>query len=384
MRSACPNAPGVLHLRRPGGKRRGETDDQQRDECDHGERGSDRGQLAERPDRRSDDEPEDGEAENGAEKLSAALAGSRQRQPGESAGPRHRARDPLEEAGAAESCRGRAQCEGCRRDSEREQPERPPCVSARSWPPAGPRGCRRSSRLPRRRRPGARPASFESSYVSRQTGDQRHDRREQHRVGEHGHADDDEQTAHAAEHTDCDRARDRVRSTAEEQVPAQGHPGRTKENAPSRWPLRPAFPTDLRRSGCRSGSHQPPALRSRCTRESRGSRSLRQVLVNDQFPQIAVIRIFEGEFGVVECETCLRKPLENRVDLRAHKKCTGAVAPSSGFLTDLRRSECRSGDHQPQVLLPRCNHHRRRSERASQVPSGSNFPQIATISTNAA
>ena len=37
------------------------------------------------------------------------------------------------------------------------------------------------------------------------------------------------------------------------------------------------FPIDLRRSGCRSGNHQPPELPARCTRESRGSQCRRQV-----------------------------------------------------------------------------------------------------------
>jgi hypothetical protein len=37
-------------------------------------------------------------------------------------------------------------------------------------------------------------------------------------------------------------------------------------------------------------------------------------------------------------------------------KCTEPVAPSSGFPTDLRRSDCLSGSHQPWTLRTRCNH----------------------------
>ena len=40
-------------------------------------------------------------------------------------------------------------------------------------------------------------------------------------------------------------------------------------------------------------------------------------------------------------------------------KCTEPVAPSSGFPTDLRRSDCLSGSHQPWTLRTRCNHHPR-------------------------
>ncbi len=72
------------------------------------------------------------------------------------------------------------------------------------------------------------------------------------------------------------------------------------------------------------------------------------------------------------------------IELRTNKKCTGAVAPSSGFLTDLRRSGCRSGDHQPQVLLPRCNHHSRGWCQGGQGPVGSEFPQIANFASGAA
>ena len=45
---------------------------------------------------------------------------------------------------------------------------------------------------------------------------------------------------------------------------------------------------------------------------------------------------------------------DGRERVRAHKKCTEPVAPSSGFPTDLRRSGCRSESHQPHALRTRC------------------------------
>ena len=64
---------------------------------------------------------------------------------------------------------------------------------------------------------------------------------------------------------------------------------------------------------------------------------------------------------------------------RRTQKCTGAVTPSSGFLTDLRRSECRSGGHQPQVLLPRCNHHSRWWRALRQVASDRSFRKLRSF-----
>ena len=40
--------------------------------------------------------------------------------------------------------------------------------------------------------------------------------------------------------------------------------------------LSSGFPTDLRRSDCHSESHQPPALRTRCMRDTKGARGGRQ------------------------------------------------------------------------------------------------------------
>jgi hypothetical protein len=50
------------------------------------------------------------------------------------------------------------------------------------------------------------------------------------------------------------------------------------------------------------------------------------------------------------------------------RKCTGPVAPSSGFPTDHRRSDCHSESHQPRTLRTRCKPHTRRRTRARQGP----------------
>ena len=153
---------------------------------------------------------------------------------------------------------------------------------------------------------------------------------------------------------------------------------RTTKNAPSRFAPSSGFPIDLRRSGCRSGDHQPPVLRSRCTQESRRLNALRQVPGRRKRRNLRALA-FEPEICRL-CANPIRLIARSfLIELRTNKKCTGAVAPSSGFLTDLRRSGCRSGDHQPQVLLPRCNHHSRGSCQRGQVPIGSEFPQIANF-----
>jgi hypothetical protein len=52
----------------------------------------------------------------------------------------------------------------------------------------------------------------------------------------------------------------------------------TEAGAPSS-----GLPTDLRRSDCLSESHQPPALRPRCTQDTRASRRCRQAPSNDKY-----------------------------------------------------------------------------------------------------
>ena len=161
-----PNAPGP-YFRRPAGNDAARPTQPGRVRSRR--TGSDRGQLAERPYHRSDDEPEDREAEHRAERLAAPLARRAERQPGERAGPGHRAREPLEETGDAESDRGAGEREGEARDGEHEQPDHHRALRpdpGRQSPP----GFRRSSRLRRRRRPGDRPGASRARSRRRRPG----------------------------------------------------------------------------------------------------------------------------------------------------------------------------------------------------------------------
>jgi hypothetical protein len=54
---------------------------------------------------------------------------------------------------------------------------------------------------------------------------------------------------------------------------------------------------------------------------------------------------------------------------RTTKKCTEPVTLSSGFPTDLRRSDCHSESHQPPALRTRCMRDSRGAHRGRQAPS---------------
>jgi hypothetical protein len=62
------------------------------------------------------------------------------------------------------------------------------------------------------------------------------------------------------------------------------------------------------------------------------------------------------------------------------QKCTEAGAPSSGFPTDLRRSDCLSESHQPPALRPRCNWDTTTRATRRQDRSGAHCPLFATFS----
>ena len=99
--------------------------------------------------------------------------------------------------------------------------------------------------------PGLELAEAEVVDVRRNERDQG---AEQHRVEKHDRADDGDEAAHRGQ--PMSTARGRIGGAAG----LPDHKKCTEPVAPSS-----GFPIDLRRSGCRSGSHQPPALRSRCT-----------------------------------------------------------------------------------------------------------------------
>ena len=133
----------------------------------------------------------------------------------------------------------------------------------------------------------------------------------------------------------------------------------TTENAPSRLPLRPASRLTFAEASADRG-----AINLR--RSVLGAiANLGRAIRVRQPPEIEKHAICVRSYFAAEIATRMDAPTPrplfaiSRPQFAATKKCTGAVAPSSGFLTDLRRSGCRSGDHQPQVLLPRCNHHSR-------------------------
>ncbi len=127
-----------------------------------------------------------------------------------------------------------------------------------------------------------------------------------------------------------------------------------------------SFPIDPRRSVCRSGNLQPPVLRSRCKGESTRRNRVRQAAVAMNYRKLHRSRFFALRRRSPAARPMERGRRQSEANIGARKKCTGAVAPSSGFPTDLRRSECRSGDHQPPVLLPRCNHQPRASRSRRQ------------------
>ena len=75
---------------------------------------------------------------------------------------------------------------------------------------------------------------------------------------------------------------------------------RARKNAPSRFAPSSDFPTDIRRSNCLSESHQPRALRSRCTRDTRASNAPRQA------PRESGSALF-ARFSLHVAHTCVRR-----------------------------------------------------------------------------
>ena len=65
------------------------------------------------------------------------------------------------------------------------------------------------------------------------------------------------------------------------------------------------------------------------------------------------------------------------------QKCTEAGAPSSGFPTDLRRSDCLSESHQPRALRPRCNQDTTGSRHRRQARANCNSRSLRLFLYNA-
>ncbi len=130
------------------------------------------------------------------------------------------------------------------------------------------------------------------------------------------------------------------------------------------------LPTDHRRSDNHSESHQPQTLRSRCIGDSMdriatGQAPLRRISV--QFAHNLRRRRDGGDERVaVLVRTGRARRVSRAGGCRSTTKCTEPVAPSSGFPTDRRRSDCRSGSHQPRTLRTRCIADSRGRPRARQ------------------
>ena len=151
------------------------------------------------------------------------------------------------------------------------------------------------------------------------------------------------------------------------------------------------FPTDRRRSDCRSESHRPRTLRTRCSRDSMGrgrrpsragTRKRTQIAASLHVRRVrcALRPMRPAGVGVVRPEEPTGRAGGNRVEdgpkigrvprrvEARRRKCTEPVAPSSGFPTDRRRSGCRSESHQPRVLRTRCSRESTRARRPRQAP----------------
>ncbi len=158
-------------------------------------------------------------------------------------------------------------------------------------------------------------------------------------------------------------------------VVGRGRPDPTKK-APSSARRRPASPTDPRRSGCRSEGHQPSALLTRCTEETKPWQSIRQVGKERKTRK-------QRKNSIPLPHNPGYPALISRTRCRSTQKCTEPVAPSSGYPTDRRRSDRLLGSHRPQVLRTRCIGDARDSGRprqAAREPLGHENMVFAKIS----
>ena len=114
-------------------------------------------------------------------------------------------------------------------------------------------------------------------------------------------------------------------------------------------------------------SLQPSALRARCTRKS--SRRIPRASSTHRKRNCRKLRhiVDPQRFRVARARFAHRMSTQKR---------TEAGAPSSGFPTDLRRSDCLSESHQPQALRPRCN---RDTTGSATVPSSGTRTEIPAL-----
>ncbi len=289
-----------------------------------------RRELRDGADRRPDDESEHSEPEGRAERLAPTFAGRRRGEPGEGPGPRHGAREALREAGRRRARRSRSRARTGARDAEQEEADD---RSALRPDPL----CKVARRDAAEHRPRAVGADDEARLqlaepeLSGQGGDERDDRREEHRVGEDDRADEGEEAgAHAAP-----RAYAAV-------TPVQVHNEMHRVGGSL---VRPSRLTFAEATACRSG-HQPQALRARCKRQSRDAESARQDREEAQFRNLRTFRELRPEpraharspprpsWPVVMPDRGRRGPAgrsPRAATIRlSTTKCTESVASSSG------------------------------------------------------
>ena len=166
--------------------------------------------------------------------------------------------------------------------------------------------------------------------------------------------------------------RKRRRRTRRGYAPPYASPGQRKCTEPVASSS--DLPTDHRRSDNHSESHQPRTLRTRCIADSTGRSRAGQAPAPTKSAQFA---------ANAPCDRSGHRTVDSRIGRlrdRVTKKCTEPVAPSSGFPTDRRRSDCRSESHQPRTLRTRCIADSRGAATSPSRQPDRNFSQIAIFS----
>ena len=130
---------------------------------------------------------------------------------------------------------------------------------------------------------------------------------------------------------------------------------RRKENAPSRWRPRPAS----RLTTAEATTTRRAINLRRSVLGASGTLWTGRLPVKHPYGRSA-------QFAERRPRGACTRALSRRGTSPRTQKCTEPVAPSSGFPTDRRRSDCRSESHQPLAFRTRCIAHSREHPRARQ------------------
>ena len=140
-----------------------------------------------------------------------------------------------------------------------------------------------------------------------------------------------------------------------------------QRNAPSRWRLRPAFRlTSAEASATRRAINLGRSVlgASRIYEPETRVKGLADefcaICDNSFSAAVSVGRLVRSGGGLARPRPSVHADQTSGT----RQKCTEPVAPSSGFPTDRRRSDCRSESHQPRTLRTRCIAHTRGRSRA--------------------